>query len=84
MSSLRWPKSEHKSRPRRAGGGGGEGVEREQTTIQIGLRVPESVNAQLEDRASSIGVSKNSLILMLIRMGFKVLDADVTLLHQQE
>lgn len=59
-------------------------MEREQTTIQIGLRVPESVNAQLEDRASSIGVSKNSLILMLIRMGFKVLDADVTLLHQQE
>lgn len=59
-------------------------MEREQTTVQIGLRVPEGVNAQLEDRASSIGVSKNSLVLMLIRMGFKVLDADVTLLHQRE
>ena len=59
-------------------------MEREQTTVQIGLRVPEGVNTQIEERASSIGVSKNSLILMLIRMGFKVLDADVTLLHQQE
>lgn len=59
-------------------------MEREQTTVQIGLRVPESVNTQLEEHASSIGVSKNSLILMLIRMGFKVLDADVTLLYQQE
>lgn len=59
-------------------------MEREQTTVQIGLRVPEGINVQLEEHASSIGVSKNSLILMLIRMGFKVLDADVTLLHQPE
>lgn len=58
-------------------------MERKQTTIQIGLRVPEQINAKLEDYASSVGVSKNSLILMLIKMGFKVLDANVTLLDQQ-
>lgn len=57
-------------------------MERGQTTVQIGLRVPECVNAHLEDCASSIGVSKNSLILMLIKMGLKVLEADVTIQHQ--
>ena len=56
-------------------------MEREQTTIQIGLRVPESINSQLEDRANAIGVSKNALILMLVNLGFKVLDSSITI-HQ--
>lgn len=54
-------------------------LEREQTTIQIGLRVTEKISEQLDSRASEMGISKNSLILMLIHLGNKVLDADIRL-----
>lgn len=59
-------------------------MEREQVTIQIGLRVNESMNNRLEKKASEIGVSKNSLILMLIDMGFKFYDGSVQITSQQK
>lgn len=49
----------------------------EKPMIQIGLRVPENVNVRLEEEATSIGVSKNALILMLIKLGFNVLDSSI-------
>ena len=56
----------------------------EQTTIQIGLRVNESMNDRLEKKASEIGVSKNSLILMLLDMGFKFMDGKFQIIHPTE
>lgn len=50
----------------------------EKASVQIGLRVPESVNARLEEQAKRIGVSKNSLVLLLINLGFKVMESDIT------
>lgn len=56
----------------------------EHPSVQVGLRVPESVNTQLEQYANRIGVSKNALILMLIDMGFKVVKGSITFLPPQE
>ena len=56
----------------------------ERPSVQIGLRVPESVNMQLEQYANTIEVSKNALILMLIDMGFKVVKGNITFLPPQE
>ena len=56
----------------------------EQTKIQIGLRVNESMNDRLEKKASEIGVSKNSLILMLLDMGFKFMDGKFQIIPPTE
>jgi hypothetical protein len=42
--------------------------------IQTGLRVPEQMYSRLQEKASEIGVSLNSLALMLIDMGFTLID----------
>jgi len=42
--------------------------------IQTGLRVPEPLYERLQERANDMGVSVNSLILMLIDMGFTLMD----------
>ena len=62
----------------------GENMAMEQTTIQIGLRVNESMNDRLEKKASEIGVSKNSLILMLLDMGFKFMDGKFQIIPPTE
>ena len=59
-------------------------MEREQTTIQIGLRINESTNLKIERKASEIGVSKNALILMLIDLGFKFCDSSITVALREE
>jgi len=46
-------------------------MEREQTKIQIGLRVPECMNEQLDEQARKIGISKNSFLAVLIDLGLK-------------
>lgn len=56
-------------------------MEKEQQ-IQIGLRVPESVNEKLEKKALEIGISKNALILVLIDLGFQFYECNVN--HQEE
>jgi len=47
--------------------------------MQTGLRISDSRNEQLEERAKVMGVSKNSLIQMLIELGLKILDSDVSI-----
>lgn len=56
----------------------------EQTTIQIGLRVPEHINSRLDERAEAIGISKNALLMVLIDMGMKVYDGDIRVTPPQE
>ena len=41
-------------------------------TITLTLRMPESTNAYLREKAREIGVSQNALILMLMNIGIKV------------
>lgn len=59
-------------------------MEREQMTIQIGLRVPERVNNRLDEKAESIGISKNALLMVLIDMGMKVYEGTVQIIPPQE
>lgn len=47
-------------------------MEREQ--VQIGLRVSEGLNDQLDAKAKEIGISKNALVSVLIHLGFKFMD----------
>lgn len=61
-----------------------EDIEQKQRSVQIGLRVPEKINALLDERADSIGISKNSLILVLINLGIKVFDSQINLVLPSE
>lgn len=45
--------------------------------IQTGLRVPEELHTDLQERAKEIGVSVNQLILMLIYIGIKLIEKGV-------
>lgn len=45
--------------------------------IQTGLRVPETIHADLQNRALKMGVSVNQLILMLICIGTRFLDEGI-------
>ena len=45
--------------------------------IQTGLRVPEELHTDLQERAREIGVSVNQLILMLIYIGIKRIEKGV-------
>lgn len=49
--------------------------------IQTGLRIPQNRYDELVSLAESVGVSLNSLILMLIDMGLTLRNGRVTL-HQ--
>lgn len=59
-------------------------MEREQTTIQVGLRVPEHINARLEKKAEAVGISKNALLMVLIDLGMRVYDGDIRIIPPQE
>lgn len=39
--------------------------------IQTGLRIPEKLHADLQNKANEIGISVNQLILVLINLGLK-------------
>ncbi len=45
--------------------------------IQTGLRIPEKIHTDLQNRASQMGVSVNQLVLILINIGIKFLDEGV-------
>lgn len=45
--------------------------------IQTGLRIPEKIHTDLQNRANQIGVSVNQLILVLINIGLKFLDEGI-------
>lgn len=45
--------------------------------IQTGLRIPEKIHTDLQNRANQMGVSINQLILMLINIGIKFLDEGI-------
>ena len=47
--------------------------------LQIGLRVPEERNIELDRRAAKMGITKNALIQVCIELGLKVLDGQVTI-----
>lgn len=42
--------------------------------VQTGLRIPEKQYERLRERADKMGVSLNSLMLMLIELGLEVID----------
>jgi predicted DNA-binding protein (UPF0251 family) len=46
---------------------------------QVGLRLSETRNAYLDDKAQNMGISKNALINILIELGIKLLDSDITI-----
>ena len=45
---------------------------------QVGLRITEERNEYLRRRAIEMGVSKNDLINILIELGLKIMDSQVT------
>lgn len=45
--------------------------------IQTGLRIPEKIHTDLQERATKMGVSVNQLILMLINIGLRFLDEGI-------
>ena len=49
------------------------------STVQTGLRIEETRNDYLDKRAAEMGVSKNALIQMLIELGLKILDSDISI-----
>lgn len=52
--------------------------------IQTGLRIPETVRDRIVEKADSIGVSMNDVILMLINIGLTVMDNGFTIPHREE
>lgn len=50
--------------------------------IAIGLRVPERIHNNLQQKAQEIGISQNDLILTLIEIGFKVWEQGFNLAQQ--
>lgn len=44
---------------------------------QIGLRLPTQINMKLDSKANEVGISKNALILVLIDIGYKALEAKI-------
>lgn len=50
--------------------------------IAIGLRVPERIHNNLQQKAQEIGISQNDLILTLIEIGFKVWEQGFNLAEQ--
>lgn len=47
--------------------------------LQIGLRVTEERNTELEQRAAKMGITKNALIQICIEFGLKVFDGNITI-----
>lgn len=54
-----------------------------QTVTQI--RIPKDLDDQVNRVCEEYGMSKNSAMLMLMKLGFKILNADVKItLHPEE
>ena len=53
--------------------------------LQVGLRISEERNTEMEKRAAKMGVTKNALILICVELGLKVLDSTAVItLRPQE
>lgn len=48
-----------------------------QIKVQTGLRIPEPLYNDLQSRAARMGISINSLVLMLVELGITLLDKGV-------
>ena len=44
-------------------------MEREQTTICMQIRIPASLDAELNSMCREAGISKNAMMLVLMRLG---------------
>lgn len=52
-------------------------MEREQTTICMQIRIPASLDAELNSMCREAGISKNAMMLVLMRLGKRLYDADM-------
>ncbi len=48
-----------------------------QNTIATSLRIPESRNEYIKEKANEIGISQNAFIMMLIDLGIKLYEGKV-------
>lgn len=52
-------------------------MEREQTTVCIQIRIPATLNAELNSMSKEAGISKNAMMLILMRLGKQLYNAEV-------
>ena len=52
-------------------------MEREQTTICTQIRIPVHLDAELTNMSKETGISKNAMMLVLIRLGKRLYDAEI-------
>ena len=62
--------------------GGGERMEREQTTIATSIRLPEKRCAYIKEKALEIGLSQNAFMAMLIDLGIKLYESNTSIIRQ--
>ncbi len=57
-------------------------MEREQLTNSLQIRIPAALDAELNSMSKEAGISKNAMMLVLIRLGKRLYNADVKIIPE--
>ncbi|WP_294857342.1 hypothetical protein [uncultured Oscillibacter sp.] len=52
-------------------------MEREQVTVSMQIRIPVNLDTELNSMCKEAGISKNAMMLVLMRLGKRFYDADI-------
>ncbi len=52
-------------------------MEREQVTVNMQIRIPANLDTELNSMCKEAGISKNAMMLVLMRLGKRFYDADI-------